>query len=584
MCGIAGFVSWSGPRDRTRLARLGRTMNAVLAHRGPDDAGVYVSSDGMVMLASTRLAVRDLSPAGGQPMASPDGAVVVTYNGELYSSGGARRASWPARGSSDTEELLRIIAAAKEPGASLSALNAMFAVAWHDTRTGEVVLARDHFGVKPLVYAIADDGLLFASEAAALFRTGMITPALDSFTFLAKAYVRMDAADDRTWFRDVRMLPPAHFLLASKKGASPRAYWAPTAAEEPVSPEHVRAAFLEAVRVRMPSDVPQAAMVSGGFDSSAGFGALCTLGADVRPYVVRYEGPGAGQNDDLPYALQVGEFWGRAATVCEVRVNDLPDLVDAAVARLGRPMLHGAELAMYRTYQKIAEEGATVVYSGHGADELWGYQDGRYFPIVAPGFRPDMHSAHYLRHLLYREERPVWHRMLDRMAAAAGVTDDITEHVWEHTLAAYRELDTLDPHKRGRYHLMRRFLVYVNEMVDGLSAGFALEDRPLFQDIMLAELAFGMPEYVKNRTGLTDFKPFLKLALRDLVPESVLLRPKKGFPPPDDLTFRDQLRILLKEVGLPFGLELDDAELGGMGISELLFLYSTRRWAALHRV
>lgn len=584
MCGIAGFVSWSGPRDRTRLAELGQRMNAVLAHRGPDDSGVYVSSDGMVMLASTRLAVRDLSTAGRQPMASPDGAVVVTYNGELYHGGGAQGTWWPARSSSDTEELLQIIHAAKEPGASLSMLNAMFAVAWHDTRTGEVVVARDHFGVKPLVYAIADDGLLFASEAAALFSTGMMAPALDSFTFLAKAYVRMDAADDRTWFRQVRMLPPAHFLLASKKCASPRPYWTPSAAEEPVSPERVREAFMDAVRVRMPSDVPQAAMVSGGFDSSAGFGALCELGADVRPYVVRYEGPGAGQNDDLPYALQVGRFWRREATVCEVRVDHLADLIDAVVARLGRPILHGAELAMYRTYQQIAEEGATVVYSGHGADEMWGYQDGQYFPIVAPGFRPDMHSAHYLRYRLYREERPVWHRMLDSIAAAAGVTDDVTEHVWHHTLAAYRELDTLDPHKRGRYHLMRRFLVYVNEMVDGLSAGFALEDRPLFQDVQLAELAFGMPEYVKNRTGLTDFKPFLKLALRDLVPESVLSRPKKGFPPPDDLAFRDQLRIMLKEAGLPFGLELDDEELGGMGIGELLFLYSTRRWIALYRL
>ncbi|MFL6130814.1 MAG: asparagine synthetase B family protein [Mycobacteriales bacterium] len=589
MCGVAGFVSLTGPRDRAGLTRLGRTMTGVLGHRGPDDRGVHVSGDGRVMLANTRLAVRDLSAAGHQPMASPDGAVVLAYNGELYRNRGAPRSRWPARSGSDTEVLVQVLHAASDPAGSLAALDGMFAAAWHDTRTGRVVLARDHFGVKPLVYAVVDGGVLFASEPVALFASGLLAPAFDATTFLAKAYVRMDAADDRTWFAGVRVLPPAHLLVldpdtgAGAGAVRPRPYWTPAVADEPVTPEQVRAAFDEAVRLRLPSDVPQAALVSGGFDSSAGFGALCRLGGQVRPYVVRYEGPGVGQNDDLPYAQQAVRFWGREPVLCDVRVRDLPGLVDRVVTRLGRPLLHGAELAMHCSYQRVLDEGGTVVYSGHGADELWGYQDGRYFPIVAPDFRPDMHSPYYLRHLLYRQERPGWHRMLDRLAAALGVPDDeITERVWSVTLAAYRELDTLDPHKRGRYHLMRRFLVYVNDMVDGLSSGFSLEDRPLFQDVQLAELAFGMPEYVKNREGPTDFKPFLKQALRDLVPESVLTRPKQGFPAPDDPAYRDRLRALVIGAGLPGGLALSAGELAELGIGELMFLYSTRRWLDLY--
>jgi asparagine synthase (glutamine-hydrolysing) len=583
MCGIAGFVSLSGPRDPAHLTELGEKMNAVLAHRGPDDSGVYVSADGRVMLANTRLAVRDLSSAGHQPMASPDGAVVLTYNGELYRNRGAPRTDWPQRGASDTEELLQVLHAATDAAGSLAELDGMFAVAWYDTRTGEVVLARDQFGVKPLVYALVDGGLLFASETSALFATGLVRPVLDPLTFLAKAYVRMDAADDRTWFRDVRVLPAAHLLMLGEGVPAPRQYWRPPVADDPLRPEELREAFLEAVRLRLPSDVPQAALVSGGLDSSAGFGALCRMGGDVRPYIVRYEGEGLGQNDDVPYALEVARFWDREPVICDVRVDHLPGLIDRVVTRLGRPLLHGAELAMHASYQRVVEEGVTVVYSGHGADELWGYQDGRYFPIVAPDFRPDMHSPWYLRHLLYRQERPLWHRMLDRLAAQLAVADDdITEQVWGRTLAAYRELDTLDPHKRGRYHLMRRFLVYVDEMVDGLSAGFSLEDRPLFQDVRLAELAFGMPEYVKNRQGPTDFKPFLKLALSDLVPKSVLLRPKKGFPAPDDAAYLDRLRAMVAETGLPLGLRLDPGELAELGIGELMFLYSTRRWIDLH--
>ena len=582
MCGIAGFVSWSGARDRDYLAALGRTMNAAQSHRGPDQSGVYVSAGGTVMLATARLAVRDLSAAGYQPMASPDGAVVLAYNGELYRNRGAPAAGWPARGSSDTEEMARILHAAGPPGASLAALDAMFAVAWHDTRTGRVVLARDHFGVKPLVYAAAAGGVLFASEPRALFATGLVSPGFDAETFASKAYVRMDAADDRTWFRGVRMLPPAHYLVASDPAAAPVTFWTVPVAEQRISPEEVREAFLDAVRLRMPADVGQAALLSGGFDSSSGFGALCRFGGKVRPYVIRYEGVGYGQNIDIPYALEAAGFWDREPIVCEVKADNLPELIDTVVHRLGRPVLHGAELAMHCAYQRIAEEGATVVYSGHGADEMWGYQDGRYFPIVAPDFRPDMHSPYYLRHRLYRDERPLWHQMLGRLSAALGLTGDITEQVWALTLAAYRELDTLDPHKRGRYHLMRRFMVYVDEMVDGVSAGLSLEDRPLFQDVRLAELAFGIPEYVKNREGLTDFKPFLKLALRDLVPESVLMRPKKGFPAPDDEVFRGRLRAMLGETGLPFGLDLSGPEVAELGISELMFLYSADRWTKLY--
>ena len=582
MCGIAGFVSWSGPRDRDYLAMLGKTMNLAHSRRGPDQSDVYVSTDGTVMLACARLAVRDLSAAGSQPMASPDGAVVVAYNGELYRNRGAPATAWPARGSSDTEELARILHAAGNPGDSLAALDAMFAVAWHDTRTGRVVLARDHFGVKPLVYAPVEGGLLFASEPRALFATGLVVPTFDPLTFASKAHVRMDAADSRTWFGGVRMLPPAHYLVAADAAAVPTAYWTVPVAEEQVRPEEVREAFLDAVRLRMPADVPQAALLSGGFDSSSGFGALCLFEGMVRPFVIRYEGVGHEQNTDIPYALEAAGFWGREPIVCEVKADHLGELIDTVVHRLGRPLLHGAELAMHCAYRRIAEEGATVVYSGHGADEMWGYQDGRYFPIVAPSFRPDMHSPYYLRNLLYRQERPLWHRLLDRLCGSLGVASEVTDQVWELTLAAYRELDTLDPHKRGRYHLMRRFLVYVDEMVDVLSAGFSLEDRPLFQDVRLAELAFSIPEYVKNRYGLTDFKPFLKLALRDLVPETVLTRSKTGFPAPDDVAFRDRLRVMLAEAGMPFGLDLTEPEVAELGISELMFLYSAQRWTELY--
>ncbi|MEW2353468.1 asparagine synthase (glutamine-hydrolyzing) [Spirillospora sp. NPDC029432] len=580
MCGIAGFASLDGPRDRDWLAALGARMTTALRHRGPDGDGVHVSSDGRVMLGATRLAVRDLSDAGAQPMHSPDGQVTLVYNGEFYRDRNPSGAPpWPLRTACDTEEFLRIVYERSE--AALPGLDGMFAAAWHDRRGGRLVLARDHFGVKPLVWARAAGGLLFASETGALLASGLLDAAVEPLTFLYRAYVRMDAVDEETWIDGVHALEPAHTLAVDLRDGSVRRerYWAPVAAEEPVAPEALRTAFRDAVAMRRPSDVPMAAVVSGGVDSSAVFGALRRLDCDVTPYVVRYEGADPHQNEDVPYAVEVARRGGREPVLCDIRVDDVAALAARIAPHLQRPFLHGAELALFRTYERIAADGRTVVFSGHGSDELWGYQEGRYFPIADPARPLDTHGAHYLRTRLYRDERPGWHRMLDALGAQLGVPEpDITELVWERTLAPYRELETLDPHKRGRHHLMRRFLVYVNEMVDACSSAFSLEDRPAFQDVTLAGIAFGMPEHLKNREGIGTVKPFLKQAVRDLLPESVLNRPKKGFPSPGDPAFRDRLAGLVRESGLPYDLRLDGALLDGLGIGELMFLFSARTW------
>jgi asparagine synthase (glutamine-hydrolysing) len=578
MCGIAGFVSLDGPRDPGWLARLGAQLTAAMRHRGPDDDGVYVSPGGHVMLAATRLAIRDLSPAGHQPMLSPDGLVVLAYNGELYRDRGTwRRPPWELRSRCDTEEFLRIVYA--RPPAALADVDGMFAAAWHDRRTGHVVLARDQFGIKPLFWSRTTGGILFASEVSALLATGLVRPVVDPRTFLHRVYVRMDAIDDRTWLEGVHCVEPAHLLVIGGGTVRQQRYWAPTPAEEPIGVDRLASAFEEAVSIRRPADVPMAAVVSGGVDSSSVFSALRRLGSDVLPYVVRYEGADATQNEDVPYALDVARAAGVEPVACDVRVTDLAGLTRQAVRHLQRPFLHGAELALLRTYERIAADGRTVVFSGHGSDELWGYQEGRYFPIADPARPPDTHGGYYLRTRLYRDERPLWHDMLDELGAHLAVSDrELTDQVWERTLRPYRELDTLDPHKRGRYHLMRRFLVYVNEMVDACSSAHSLEDRPVFQDVTLAELAFGMPEWQKNRDGPGRSKPFLKQAVRHLLPRGVLDRPKKGFPAPRDPAFLDQLTGLIRDVGTPFGVPVSDHVLRAAGTGELLFLYSATIW------
>ncbi len=556
-------------------------MAAALRHRGPDDSDVWVDPSSRVMLANARLAVRDTSPSGRQPVQSPDGRVVMTYNGELYRRRGEQGTQWPPRSQADTEQFLQVLHGARDISAALRDTDAMFALAWIDQASGVVRLARDHFGIKPLVYAVLPDCVVFASEPTALFASGLVEPGVDPLTFVRKAYVRMDAADDETWFRGIRCVPPASMLTLDGGDIRTETFWEPRLRDADVTPDEVTAAFANAVAIRRPADRTKAALLSGGFDSTAVFTALVRAGDDVEAYAVHFEGGSPEQNVDLPYAREVARDLDRPLHVCEIRPADLSH-VDVALDHINRPMLHGADIGMFMTYRAIAEAGATVTFSGHGSDEMWGYQDGRYFPIVAPDFAPEQHSEYYLKNHLHRNERPCWHAMIDLIAAAAGVdTGDVTDAVWETTFAPYRSLHTIDAHKRGRYHLVRRFLLYVNEMVDATSAAFGLEDRPPFQDVTLTELAFGMPEYVKNHAGPTTVKPFLKEALRSYVPDAVLNRPKRGFPTPVDAAFAAALRDRLADSAPLFDLSWERLDLEALGVGELLFLWSSCRWFAL---
>lgn len=580
MCGIAGFISLDGPRERPWLGALGATLTDALHHRGESAAEPWVSPDATVMLACVRLAVRDRSAAGDQPMASPDGRVTLVSNGEVYASRAPLPEPWPRRTHCDTEFVLQQVSGAADAGPVLAGLDGMFALAWHDARTGRTTLARDHFGVKPLVYCRVAGGLLFASEPQALLATGLIAPEVDRTEFVLRSWVRMDAADERTWLTGIDALQPAEYLTVEGSRVRTGRYWQPTASDEPVGAEEIRAAFDRAAALRTAADVPRAAVLSGGVDSSAIFAALHTRGVELTPYVLRYEDGVGGSGSDVEHARTVADEHHVPLAVVELSRRDAVKLIPEVAGRLTRPLLHGAELAMYQLYERIAAEGQVVVYSGHGADEMWGYQDGGYFPVVAPDAPTHLHGRHYLTHRLYPDERPVWGELVEWIAAGLDVDmGEIRERVWERVLREYRALDTLDPVKRGRHHLMRRFLVYVNDMVDLTSSTYTLEDRPVFQDVTLAELAFRCPEHLKSTGRPGDHKDLLKKALGGLLPPSVVRRRKQGFPAPSDPSYREALRGLADEQGMPFGLpEPPRALRDALGTGELMYLASSSAW------
>src|SRR5712691_2515388 len=274
MCGIAGIISPSGDRG---AAEICHAMRLALTHRGPDDSGLHLSDDHRVALASCRLAIIDLTPAGHQPMRSQDGRLTVVFNGEIYNYR-ELRAELLARGrqlvsESDTEVILHLYA---ELGpACLDRLNGMFALALWDDGDRSLLLARDRLGKKPLLYArLPDGGLAFSSEFQSLLKHPALPrrvnlEAIDYY--LRYGYVPAPL----TAFQGLAKLPPGHRLIW-RDNCLPtiQQWWQPTAGqprriEEHEAVEELAALFDDSVRRRMLSDVPLGAFLSGGIDSAS---------------------------------------------------------------------------------------------------------------------------------------------------------------------------------------------------------------------------------------------------------------------------------------------------------------------------
>jgi asparagine synthase (glutamine-hydrolysing) len=587
MCGIGGFVSTSGPCDRAWLEDIGRTMITTMRHRGPDDFGIYISPDERVVFAHTRLAIIDRGPGGAQPMRSPRGRV-LSFNGEIFDYRRLRRDAalngWKFCSESDTEVLLALIEQSADLPGRLASLNGMFAFAVYDEQGQTATLARDHFGIKPLFYCTLKNGIAFASEPAVLFTCGFVEPRLSPSDFLLQAAMRMESGGPKSWFSGILQLEPGQYArITTDRLIGPMNYWSPDLSRDnhEISFSMVEEAFTAAIAIRQYSDVKKGALLSGGIDSSSIVSCISAMGEKITPYVGVYEGSDTEQNADLPHALEMAAALGLSPNVVTVGYSGFELLIDEVTRVVQRPVLHGAECVMYRIYDAVSQGPTKVLYSGHGADEMWGYQDGRYFPILGQTMYPDMHSRYFLSHKYYQSEQPEWHRFLaDRLAPCLGLrAEAIPDLIWNEGLHEYRHAPTMDPVRRARYQLIRRFLVYVNHMVDALSMRFSLEERPPFEDLRLFELAFALPEYIKNRRGISDTKPFLRQALYKLLPKTILTRPKTGFQPPRDGGFRAACLGALRSCRHPpFGLKLNDDELERAPTTLLVFLTSTESW------
>ncbi|HSE94665.1 MAG TPA: asparagine synthase (glutamine-hydrolyzing), partial [Methylomirabilota bacterium] len=373
MCGIAGVFRYDGgPVDADSLA----AMSAAVSHRGPDglDQDIQTVGSLQVGLGHARLRIIDLSAAASQPMVSDDGAVSVTFNGEIYNFR-ELRARLQARGvrfrtASDTEVILRVYEA--EGPDAITSLDGMFAFALWDAHRRMLLLARDRVGKKPLFYASGPGWLVFASEIKALMRWPELAVEVDPGAlpaFFLYGYVPTPA----TPYRGIRQLPPGHCLSVDGTGATRLwGYWElPPAGPPPAEGDatgRVRELVTDAVRRRLVADVPLGAFLSGGIDSTIVVGVMSQLmGTPVRTFSIGFAGD--PRFDERRYARLAARHFGTEHTEFVVEPSAV-DLVDRLVYHHDGPFADSSAVPTY-LLSRLTRQHVTVALNGDGGDELF---------------------------------------------------------------------------------------------------------------------------------------------------------------------------------------------------------------------
>jgi asparagine synthase (glutamine-hydrolysing) len=402
MCGIAGFLG----ADRSSHALAGR-MAAALHHRGPDDGGVERITHNNATagaLAARRLAIRDVTSAGHQPMVSDDRRFTLVYNGELYNASEIRRDleqnGVVFRGHSDTEVLLH--AFATHGPSILPALRGMFAFCFYDATSGVAHICRDRFGIKPLYIASVDNSVLFASELRALLATERVPRVLDD-TALGGYLATGSVPEPRTLLRDVTMVPAGTFVTVSPefRASAPQPYLdipligaTPGARDCGTSALAVHGALADSVERHLVSDVPTGVFLSGGIDSAAIVALIAEHGGRPDTFTVCFE---QERFNEASIARTVSSRFGTRHHDIMLRGNDVLEMLPSFFAASDHPSVDG--LNTYCIAEAVHARDITVALSGLGGDEMFaGY----------PSFR----RARRLSHLPMR--RGLMRRFLSR--------------------------------------------------------------------------------------------------------------------------------------------------------------------------
>jgi asparagine synthase (glutamine-hydrolysing) len=576
MCGICGKVSLNShePIDD----RLIHNMADVLKHRGPDDSGIYVSrlQNAQIGLGHMRLSIIDLSEAGHQPMSNEDNSMWIVFNGEIYNFQDLRKGleskGHVFRSRSDTEVILHLY---EDMGADcVNELRGMFAFAIWDEKKQRLLLARDRVGKKPLNYAVKNRSLIFGSEIKSILRDPVIRPEVDIGAmdlYLTYGYIPYP----QTIFSGIKKLPPAHILIWEKGEIRLRRYWELSyknkiKMDEIECRERILELLTEATKIRLVSDVPLGAFLSGGIDSSAVVAIMSRLTVHpVKTFSIGFENESF---NELKYAKRIAKLFNtdhREYIVSADALEVLPKLI----WHFNEPFADSSAIPAYYI-SKITREQVTVALNGDGGDESFAgykrYAAGkiasiyRFIPasirknFIRPFIQRMPESTRkqdltkYIKRFISADESSqekryaCWMSIFDNNLKGNLYSKELNGRLknadsWGYLCGIYGQSDAMNFIDATLFVDIMTYLPGdLLVKMDITSMANSLEARSPFLDHKLMEFAASIPPSLKLR-GMTT-KYILKKSLSKILPGEILYRRKQGFGVPVGDWFRNKLR------------------------------------------
>lgn len=581
MCGIVGALAFDDGFRVTEPYLL--QMRETMLHRGPDGAGIWIAKDGRVGLGFRRLAIIDLSSAAMQPMSNEDGTLQVVFNGEIYNHAEIRAElnhlgghTWRTD-HSDTEV---IVHAFEQWGIEcLQRFRGMFAIAIWEARTRVLWLIRDRIGVKPLYYSLHHRRLTFASEIKALLQDPDQPRAVHPEAFYHYLSFLTTPAP-QTLFDGIKKLPGGTWLRISAEGqVCEGRYWEVWDHTTPltnVSEDEIARRLLDelrtAVKLRKVSDVPVGVFLSGGIDSSTNAALFSEgEGGSVKTFSIGYAGEYRSYQNEFQYARRMAEAVKADHYERLLTLDDLLDFLPRMVQLQDEPIADPVCVPVYYVSKLARDNGVIVCQVGEGSDELfWGYPDWkqslrlqRYADLPLPHF---LKAGGLVGLRLLGKDQKRYFEWLRRAAlhqpvfwgGAEAFTEVQKRRLLSPTLrrelAGLTSWEALRPiHARflekawekSPLHWMTfldlnlRLPELLLMRVDKMSMGVSLEGRVPFLDHKFVELALSIPQALKTRNG--TLKHILKKAVRGIIPDELIDRPKQGFGVPVYEWFFDRL-------------------------------------------
>lgn len=583
MCGIAGKVVLKG---NPLAPEILQKMAQALAHRGPDDHGIYLNQPKNVGLVHRRLAIIDLSPTGHQPMSDNEGQIWITFNGEIYNYQELRTAliekGYPLRSQSDTEVIIYLY---QEYGEKcLQYLRGMFAFAVYDQVKQKLFLARDRLGKKPLKYFFDGQTFIFASELKAILMNSEVPRDIDLEAidlYLSLNYV----PSPLTGFSHIRKLPPAHYLVLENGHLKCQRYWSlayqPTLKiSEAEAVTEIRSRLEEAVKIRLFSDVPLGAFLSGGIDSSIIVGLMAQNSSQaIKTFSIGFD---YESHNELKYARQIAQRFQTDHTEYIVAANTA-EILPKLVGSYEEPYADSSALPTYHLAQ-MTRQKVTVALSGDGGDENFaGYS---LFPILKI-LCAHQKIPHHLRRYLFRSIIQILDHVSSseitrRLKKANELTfqsdfvkffellayfyfppqektqiyqpDFPRSETWSNLAKHLLPQDFLVPNPRISKSLNYFLNLSTTSLlpddflvkVDIASMANSLEVRAPFLDHQFMEFVARLPERFKLKGRQKKY--ILKRAFANFLPPELISRKKMGFCIPIDEWFRTTLKNFSREI------------------------------------